>query len=172
MIKHKILLIYTWLIRTILYFFPDSPVFMRFRGFMYSIGMNHCGKDFQVTHDANIKVLEKLSVGNHVFVGNTSLILGGGGVLLGDNVLIGPHVIIVSGNHTFLNGSYRFGKSQLGKIEIQQGSWVAANCTVTQGAVLPESSVLGSNSVLNKAFTETNSLYAGVPAKWIKVIEN
>ena len=172
MITHKILLMYTWFIRTTLYFLPDIPIFMRFRGFIYGIGMQHCGKDFQVTHDANVKVLEKISVGNHVFIGNTSLILGGGGVSIEDNVLIGPHVVIVSGNHTFLNGSYRFGKSKLGEIKIKQGSWVAANCTVTQGAVLPETSVLGSNSVLNKAFTEKNSLYAGLPAHWIKFIEN
>lgn len=172
MIIHKILLIYTWFIRTTLFFLPDIPIFMRFRGFIYGIAMQNCGKDFQVTHDANIKALEKISVGNHVFIGNASIILGGGGVLLENNVLIGPNVVIVSGNHTFFNGAYRFGKSKLGEIKIKQGSWVTANCTVTQGAILPESSVLGANSILNKAFTEKNSLYVGLPAKWIKFIEN
>ncbi|MDX9890253.1 MAG: hypothetical protein RBT13_05375, partial [Bacteroidales bacterium] len=85
-----------------------------------------------------------------------------------DCVLIAPHVVIVSGNHTFLDGSYRFGSSQLKKITIQKGAWVAANCTLTQGSILPEGSVLGANSLLNKGYEQRRSLYGGVPAKWIK----
>ena len=130
--------------------------------------MMKCGKDFQVTHDANIKVLEKIIVGNHVFIGNSTVLLGGGGVEIEDYVLIAPHVVIVSGNHTFSNGNFRFGESQLGKIILKKGSWIAANCTITQGAVLPEASVLGANSLLNKVFEQSNALYGGVPAKWIK----
>ena len=166
--KHKFLLLYTWLIRSLLFFLPDMPLLMRFRGFFYGLGMMKCGKDFQVTHDANVKVLEKISVGDHVFIGNSSVLLGGGGIEIEDYVLIAPHVVIVSGNHTFFNGTFRYGESQLGKITLKKGSWIAANSTVTQGAVLPEASVLGANSLLNKAFNQSNALYGGVPAKWIK----
>src|SRR5690606_39130217 len=148
--KHKLLLLYTWLIRSLLFFLPDMPILMRFRGFLYGLGMKKCGKDFQVTHDVHMKVLEEITVGNHVFIGNATVILGGGGLDIEDCVLIAPHVVIVSGNHTFLDGSYRFGSSQLKKITIQKGAWVAANCTLTQGSILPEGSVLGANSLLNK----------------------
>jgi len=144
------------------------PLLMRFRGFFYGLGMMKCGKDFQVTHDANIKVLEKIAVGKHVFIGNSSVLLGGGGIEIEDYVLIAPHVVIVSGNHTFSNGTFRYGERQLGKITLKKGSWIAANSTVTQGAVLPEASVLGANSLLNNAFNQSNALYGGVPAKWIK----
>ena len=65
--------------------------------------MMKCGKDFQVTHDANIKVLKNY-VGNHVFRESTVLLEGG--VEIEDYVLIAPHVVIVSGNHTFSNGNF------------------------------------------------------------------
>ena len=56
--KHKFLLLYSWFVRTIMYFLPDIPFIMRFRGFLYGVGMKKCGKDFQVTHNAIIKELE------------------------------------------------------------------------------------------------------------------
>ena len=166
--KHKLLLIYAWFIRTILFFLPDIPFIMSFRGFMYGLAMKKCGKDFQVTHDANLKVLQEISIGNHVFIGNATVLLAGGGIMIEDNVLIGPHCILVSGNHSFENGSYRFGKSILGEIIIKHGSWVGGNCTVTKSSILPPFSVLGANSLLNKQFIESNALYAGVPAKLVK----
>lgn len=169
--KNKLLLLYSWFVRTFLFFFPDIPFIMRMRGFLYGLGMKHCGKDFQVTHDAIIRDLQGISVGDHCFVGNHSVIMGSGSTLIGDEVLIAPHVIIISGNHTSLNNSYRYGKRSDGEIIIGRGSWVAGNATVQKGAILPAGSVLSASSFLNKPFTQENALYGGVPAQLIKVIE-
>ncbi len=167
--KHKILLIYSWFIRTVLFFWPDIPVIMRFRGWLYGLGMSHCGRNFQVTHDAVLKDLLGISVGNHCFVGNTVVIMGSGNTIIEDEVMIAPHAIIISGNHTSVNGSYRYGKADAGEIFIGKGSWVAGNATLSKGARLPEDSVLSANSFLNKAFETPHAIYAGAPAKFIKV---
>ncbi len=164
----RLLLIYCWLVRIILYFLPDIPVVMRFRGWLYGLGMKKCGCDFQVTHDAYIKDLQGISVGNHCFVGNTVVIMGSGETIIEDEVMIAPHVIIISGNHTSMNGSYRYGKADTGTIFIGRGSWVAGNATLSKGAGLPEDSVLSANSFLNKSFETPHALYAGTPAKFIK----
>lgn len=169
--KHKFLLIYSWLIRTVLYFFPDIPILMRFRGFLYGIGMIRCGKDFQVTHDAIIKDLQNISIGNNVFIGDMSIMMGSGKIIIEDEVMLAPHVVLISGNHTFINGSYRYGKGDVGEILISRGSWIASNCTIAKGSRLPNGSVLSANSFLNKKFDEINSIYAGTPAKWIKKID-
>lgn len=166
--KHKNLLIYTWFIRTILYFLPDIPIFMRFRGFMYGIGMQRCGKDFQVTHDAIIKDLSNISVGNNCFVGNHSVIMGSGKTIIGNEVMFAPHVVIISGNHTSINGSFRYGMGEIGEIIIGNGSWIAANSTIQRGATLPSNSILSANSFLNKKFDIPNSIYGGVPAQLLK----
>ena len=68
--KRKLLIIYSWLVRTLLFFWPDIPLFMKFRGWLYGLGMKRCGNDFQVTHDAIIKDFSGISIGNHVFCGN------------------------------------------------------------------------------------------------------
>lgn len=166
--KSKLLLVYSWLIRTIFFFLPDIPIFMRFRGWCYGIGMRSCGKDFQVTHDAIIKDLQNISIGKHVFIGNMSFIMGSGTIQIEDEVMIAPHVVVISGNHTSQNGSFRYGKGDIGNILIKRGSWVAANCTIAKDSSLPENSVLAANSFLNVNFEIPNSIYAGVPATFKK----
>ena len=133
--------------------------------------MNRHGKDFQVTHDAVVKDLWGISVGNHVFVGNSTVIMGSGTIEIGDEVQIAPHCIVISGNHTMKDGSFRYGKSDSGSIIIGKGSWVAGNCTIQRGSKLPEGSVLSANSFLNKFFEEPFALYGGVPAKMINRID-
>lgn len=61
--KHKLLLAYSWFVRTILFFLPDMPLVMRFRGFLYGLGMAKRGKNIQVTHDAILRDLENMSLG-------------------------------------------------------------------------------------------------------------
>ena len=168
--RNKLLLIYVWLVRSLLFFWPDIPICMRFRGRLYGVFMEKAGCDFQVTHDAIIKDLEHISVGAHCFVGNASVIMGSGSIEIGDEVMIAPHVVIISGNHTAIYGSFRYGAIEKGKVVIEHGSWIASNCTVQRGAILPEGSVLSANSFLNKKYHERNALYGGVPAKFIKYI--
>lgn len=169
--KNKVLLLYTWFVRTLLFFWPDIPIIMRFRGWLYGVGMKSCGRDFQITHDAILKDLQGISVGNNCFVGNHTVIMGSGDIIISDEVQFGPHCIVISGNHTSLNGSYRYGKSEAGTIRIDKGAWVGGNCTITKGAHLPNNSVLGGNSFLNKEYSLPNSVYGGVPAKLVKTIK-
>lgn len=168
---HKFLLVYSWLIRALLYFFPDIPCVMRFRGWLYGLGMKKCGKDFQVTHDAVIKDLQNIKIGDNVFVGNHSIIMGSGMCIICNEVQIAPHCVIISGNHTSQNGSFRYGKGDVGEIYIGFGSWIAANSTIAKGARLPNNSVLAANSFLNKSFMTPDSIYGGVPAKFIKSLK-
>lgn len=154
--------------RTFLFFLPDIPIFMRFRGFMYSLGMPRCGKDFQVSHNAIIRSTAQLSVGDHCYIANYSMTLGSNPITLGNEVMIGPHVIIVSGNHTKIDNSYRYGVGVKGSINIGNGCWITSHCTVALNTVLPSGSVLAANSFINREFTNKNSVYGGIPAKLLR----
>ncbi|WP_218081019.1 acyltransferase [Anthocerotibacter panamensis] len=48
--------------------------------------------------------------------------------------------------------------------------FIGTNCVLLGGSTLPNFSVLGAKSLLNKAFTEPYYLYAGVPARPVKAI--
>lgn len=167
---HKFLLLYSWFVRSALYFLPDIPLIMRFRGWLYGLGMASCGKNLQVTHDAILRNLDNMKFGDNIFIANHAILWGSGFLIIDDCVIIAPHTTLVTGNHTLSNGSFRDGEGIHGVIHLKSGSWVAANCTVSFGAVLPERSVLGANSMMNKAFKEIESVYGGVPAKFIKKI--
>lgn len=129
--------------------------------------MKECGKNFQVTATAIINSLAGLKVGNDVYIGPNTVLIGLD-IVIEDEVLIGPNCVISGGNHSFKNGSFRFAPSVGNRVIISKGSWIAANCTVTAGAILPRESILAAGAVLSKPFGTENALYAGVPAKLVK----
>ena len=105
--KHRLLLLYSWLIKTMLFFFPDIPLIMRFRGFLYSLGMPSCGSNFQVAHNVTLNSIEGLTVGNNVYLAMGNIIYAHGKAIIGNNVMFGPGCLLTTGNHTFGDGSYR-----------------------------------------------------------------
>lgn len=133
--------------------------------------MARCGKNFQITQNAILRSSDSISVGNNVYIANNCVLIGGGKIIIEDDVLIGPNTVIASRNHLKKNGAFRFGGSKEGTILIGKGAWVAANCTITTNSILPSSSILAANSVLNKKFDKENALYAGNPAKFIKYLK-
>ena len=167
--KLKLSILYSWLVRTLTFFWPNIPFLMRFRGFLYSLMMKECGKDFQVTSSAILNSLSGLIIKNNVYIGPNTVIIGVD-ICIEDDVLIGPNCVISGGNHSFLNGSFRFGPSISAPVLIKKGSWIAANCTITAGAIMPPSSILAAGGVLSQKFIEGNALYGGIPAKFIKTI--
>lgn len=167
--KHKLLLIYSWVVRTFCFFLPDVPLLMRFRGWLYSLGAASCGKNFQVTHSAIINGLDDLHVGNNVYLANFCNIISNGKISIGDDVLFGPAVIISSGNHQFDGTSYNHLPSSKNEVIIGRGSWIASNVTITAGSYIPDQSIIAANScVTPKMEQRIHSLYAGSPAKFIK----
>lgn len=168
--KLKISILYSWFVKTITYFLPNYPIFMRFRGFLYSFFMKECGNDFQVANSVTINSLSKLSVGSNVYIAHNNVIIGLD-ITIGNKVIIGPNCIISGGNHTFYGDSFRYGKSVPKPVKINDGCWIAGNCSVVAGAVLPDQSILAAGAVLTKAFSENKTIYGGVPAIKIGTVE-
>jgi maltose O-acetyltransferase len=167
--KHKILLIYAWLIRTLLFFFPDIPLLMRFRGFLYGLAMKKCGRNFQIAHSAIINGLDLCCFGHDVYIANSCNIILNGELMIGDEVIFGPGVLVSTGNHRFDGKSYRFVESEMSAVSIGRGSWIGGNSTLLGGATVPERSVIGAGSVVTqKSCQSIEGIYVGIPAKLIK----
>jgi serine acetyltransferase len=56
-------------------------------------------------------------------------------------------------------------------IEIGRYCFVGTDCVILGGSRLPDFSVLGAKSLLNKAYTETHYLYAGTPSRPLKRLD-
>lgn len=173
--KHKFLLIYSWIVRSILYFLPDIPIIMRFRGWLYGLGMEKCGKNFQVTHNVVINTLGSFVIGDNVRLGIFTRLNGSasGTCEIGDDVIVGQGTMISCGNHEFNGKNFRDIKkpSTTTKIQIGQGSWIGANCTLTAGSKVPPYSIVAAQSCVTKRMEQIEySMYGGVPARYIKNI--
>lgn len=170
--KHKFLLIYAWFIRTILYFWPDIPVFMRFRGFLYGLAMKHCGKNFQIAHSAIINGLDLCVIGKNVYIANFCNLILNGKCTICDNVIFGPGVLLSTGNHSFDGSSFRFAPSKKQDVTIGAGSWIGGNSSILGGAIIPDKSVIAAGSVVTKKSCDGEpGIYGGSPARYIKPLE-
>jgi acetyltransferase-like isoleucine patch superfamily enzyme len=49
--------------------------------------------------------------------------------------------------------------------------FVGTNCVLLSGSALPDYSVLGANSTLNKVYEQSHMLYAGTPARPVKHLD-
>jgi len=163
-LKHKSLLLYSWFVRFATGWFPDAPITMRFRGWLYGLAMKRAGNNFQVASNVRINSLQNISVGNNSYIAPGSFLLISDGLDISDEVSIGPYVVIVDGDHTSIEGSYRYGGRNTKPISIGKGCWIASHVTITKGVTLGDGSIVGANSVVTKdipAYTKA----AGVPAK-------
>lgn len=164
---HKISILYSWFIRTLMFFLPNIPVIMRFRGFLYSFMMKRCGKNFQVASDVYINNLTGFLVGDNVYIAPRNTIIACE-LFIGDNVIIGPNCVISGGNHKFDGLSFRYLPSSREVVVIEEGCWIAGNCTIVGGSVFPKYSILAGGAVLTKKYKECKAIYGGIPAKFIK----
>ena len=166
--RHKLLLLYSWFVHVFLFFFPDVPCIMRLRGWLYGLGMNKCGRNFQVAHSAILNTIEDIEVGDNVYIANYTSLIANGTIKIGNNSLIGPNCVIAAGAHLYADNSL-LKESKKKNIEISANCWISANCTVAGGWV-PYSSILAAGSVWTgrNVDLKPKSIYGGVPARFIK----
>lgn len=77
--------------------------------------------------------------------------------------------MMVTDSHEIGNEEKRAGTPYFPKISIGDGCWIGANSTILGGVNIGKGTIIGAGSLVNKD-CEPNSLYAGVPAKLIKRI--
>src|SRR5271165_1836348 len=129
---------------------PDLRPFLCLRGFLLRPAFKSCGKNLQVARRVTINFTNRLEIGSDVFLGMGCWLNAAGGIVLEDEVQLGPYSVLVTSDHKEIEGSYRFGKSDLAPIRICRGSWVAAHATVTKGVVVGRGSLLAANSVATR----------------------
>ena len=109
----------------------------------------------------------ELVLGAHAAVTNRHLLDCTGGIV------IGPFATFAGFQSQILTHSIDLAANCQSSQPVTIGAYcfVGTNCVVLGGAALPERSVLGAKSLLNKAYAETGQLYAGVPARPVKSLD-
>lgn len=90
-----------------------------------------------------------------------------------DMVIVGEFTTIAGYGTQILSHSFSLEKNSQACAPIQIGHhcWVSTRSIILPGSVLPPQSVLGAGAVLKKKYTESFVLYGGVPAKYIKKMD-
>lgn len=113
-----------------------------------------------------------LIIGSNTYIGEfNNLRAVDGSIRIGENCLVSQNVSIIASNHNTSNIMKNISDqgvdfSKCG-IEIMDDVWIGANCVILPGSLIGRGSVVAAGSVV-RGTLEENSVYAGVPARFIK----
>lgn len=156
---HFVLLLTNWL--------PDIVVFLRLRGYLSSFFLGECGTDLRLGRNITFYNPQNIRIGNNVYLAYGVWFSANETITLGDTVIVGPNCIFSSGNHTKVNGSFRYGKLEAKPIVVKSGTWIGAQSCILSGVVIGKGALVAANSVVIKNIAN-NTMVAGIPTKVIK----
>ena len=160
---------YDWPLHFMLLFtnwWPDNVVFLRVRGALIRPFFGKCGRDLRVGRNVQFHNPELIDLGDHVYIAYGCSIMANDLIRIDNEVMLSPYCVIVSGNHTSINGSYRYGPAKLAPIVIEKGSWIASHAVVTAGCNIGENCLIAANAVVTHDIP-ANVVVGGIPARII-----
>lgn len=111
-----------------------------------------------------------IRVGSRVFINRGCYFDITGSITIHDDVVIGHGVTFVTAEHEVGPSERRAGSVNPGPIVIESGVWIGANVTILPNVNIGSGSIIAAGAVVNKS-VPSNSLYGGVPAKFIKNLD-
>lgn len=125
------------------------------------------------TYIQNIKALH---IGKNTFINRFCKMINGfdtenedSHITIGNNVTIGYGTTIITSTHKIGNSNYRadFRSIAYKPVEIGDGTWICANCTILPGVHVGRGCVIAAGSVIVNDCKD-NCVYGGNPAKMLK----
>ncbi len=91
-------------------------------------------------------------------------------ILIGNHCMFGSNVAVYDHEHDLLNGVFESrGSYRCEPVYIGDNVWCCTNVVITAGCTIGSNVAVGANAVVTKSL-ESNAIYGGVPAKYIKPI--
>jgi putative colanic acid biosynthesis acetyltransferase WcaF len=112
----------------------------------------------------NIHFPWKMSVGNHVWIGEEVFILNFETITIGNQVCISQRAFLCGGNHNYKKPSMPY---RNGAIILEDGCWIGANVFVGPDVTIGIDTVIVASSVVTKSLA-SNGIYRGNPVQFIK----
>ncbi len=156
-----------WFFSLLTSFLPDIGPIIRLRGLLISLFLPGKPKQLLIGRDVTLLSINKLKLGNGVYIAKGCWLNAVGGITFEDEVILAPYVVMSSTNHGFKDGSVKRGGSHPAPIVVKFGTWIAAHSVIAAGATVGKGNIVGANSVVTKD-TPDNVIMAGLPAKVVK----
>ena len=141
--------------------------FERIRLSYYPRGSVQMGTRVVILRRTEIRALAgaPVPIGDGTFINTDCLIRPN--VSIGKNVAIGPRTAIISDSHELGGSLKRAGRGSSDPIEIEDGCWIGACCTILGGVRIGAGSLVGAGAVV-VSDCEPDSLYCGVSARLVR----
>jgi maltose O-acetyltransferase len=110
-------------------------------------------------------------IGPHTIINDFCYFENAASIRLGSGVGIGAHTAIITSNHEMGPSSQRNGRWSCEPVTIEDGCWIGARTTILSGVTIARGCVVGAGALVAKD-CEPDSLYAGVPARLIRQLED
>lgn len=156
-----------WLCLILTSWLPESGPSTRLRGALVAFFLPGRPRRLALGRDVTLLSLNKLKVGDRVYIAKGCWLNAIGGITLEDEVVLAPYVVMSSNNHGFKDGSVQRGGAIPEPISVGFGSWLAGHSVVAAGVNVGRGNVIAANSVVTSD-TEDNVVMAGVPARKVK----
>lgn len=131
-----------------------------FKRFLLRLFGAKVGKGVVIKPCVNIKFPWKLSIGNHVWIGENVWIDNLDMVTIGNNCCLSQGAFMLCGNHDYKSSSFDL---KVSPIVLEDGAWIGAKAIVCPGVTVGTHAVLSVGSVATKSL-EPYSINSGNPA--------
>jgi putative colanic acid biosynthesis acetyltransferase WcaF len=106
----------------------------------------------------------RLTLGDHVWLGEEVFVLNLAPATIESNVCVSQRAFLCTGNHDYKSPTFDLITKP---IQVGQGAWVGAGAFVGPGVRVGSHAVLTAGSVATKDL-QPNGIYQGNPAVWVK----
>ena len=127
---------------------------------------DNLGENSRVMAPISGAALDKLVIGDNVYINSNSLLMARGGITIEDDVMLAANVQLLSNNHDEYNRNVLLCKP----IHIKKGAWIGAGATILPGVTIGEYAIVGASAVVTKDVGDYE-VAVGVPAKIVKTLD-
>jgi putative colanic acid biosynthesis acetyltransferase WcaF len=153
-----------WLIVSRVFFLTPFPWPSGVKAMLLRVFGARVGRGVVIKPRVNIKYPWRLTVGDHVWIGEAAWIDSLANVTIGSDVCLSQGCMIETGNHDWSKPAFDL---LVATVVLEEGSWAAVRSLLLPGSRLASHAILGAGSVLS-GDTEPYGVYVGVPARKVK----
>lgn len=159
--KFKIVI---WYFTNVIFFLNPVNPLSGLKVFLLRLFGAKVGVGVTIKQSVNIKYPWKLTIGDHVWIGEKVWIDNLAEVLIEDHVCISQGAMLLCGNHNYKKTTFDL---IVEPIVLQEGSWVGAKSVVCPGVIVASHAILSVGSIATKNL-ESYTIYQGNPVKPVR----
>lgn len=142
------------------------PMSEEYNAVLKEIFGENIGSGSYIAPPLNGAAIDRIKIGNNVFINSNLLAMARGSITIEDDVQIAGNVSLLSNNHD----PYERMILPCKPILIQKGAWIGANAVILPDVSVGKHSIVGAGSVVTKDVPDY-AVVVGNPAKVIKMLD-